>query len=424
MSQNSNCEQHSDKTINEWLASSKLSNDTGTSSLINVVNNSSSTATAATLLNSSCMNLHLTNTLSKSAKSNRLQMNTPNQLRLELAGNCSSLLNDDMDDEPESSSKDETIEKTALRGINILSETTSNDYTAQTFGKRLELGMNNSGGNYYQASQFNRYLVSSPLLSSSSSQKESSVDEEQPKSADLLNGAAVNNSQPATATAKTIQLPPMMMIRSQNIPNGNFNAKISAGFSSSTINDFKASNSNSKPQFNSFTLNRNMESKQPKDRSEYYENASKKDENSLSKMLQDTTFRLSDLFNELSPNINTDYSNRNQQFQSTLPTSIKVSNTSNMYQQFPVVAANSSSPKHEGKTLRPQMLLQTINNGSQGSSSGSQVQHNPSFNKFPNPFGAHTTQPAKSLNTSKFYTNFYRNPNLQANANEHCKNFI
>ncbi len=90
LSQNSNCEQHSDKTINEWLASSKLSNETGTSSLLlNNNGNNTSTNTAATLLlnglDNSCINMN--NSLTKKAKTSlRLMTHTPIQLRRDLIG--------------------------------------------------------------------------------------------------------------------------------------------------------------------------------------------------------------------------------------------------------------------------------------------------------------------------------------------------
>jgi len=90
LSQNSNCEQHSDKTINEWLASSKLSNDTGTSSsLLNNNGNNTSTNTAATLLltgiEHSCVNMH--NSLARNAKASlRLMTHTPIQMRRDLTG--------------------------------------------------------------------------------------------------------------------------------------------------------------------------------------------------------------------------------------------------------------------------------------------------------------------------------------------------
>lgn len=405
LSQNSNCEQNSDKTINEWLASSKLSNDTGTSSLINAANNTS-TNTAATLLN-----VELHNTLTKGSK--RLLINTPQQLRREIAnGNCSSLLNDDLDD-IEHNSSNETLEQSRRRNLGLLSEPTEFNIANSTFNKN---GNNNSNANnYYQSSQFNRFLVSSPLMSTSSSQKENSIED----TSEVKNVEFINSMATPTLT-KTMHMPHMMTIRSQNISNGNFNAKISSGFSNCAINEIKNTNPHNhqihhKPQFNTFTM-------KPKTENSIYEN-SKASSTDLNKMLQDTTFRLSDLFNELSPNLMSNNNNTTstlphnnsssttRNYQGTLPKNSTGGNNMSLFQQFPTIVS-ASSPKHNGSR---QNLLQTT------LPHPSQLQTNTSFNKFPNPHSQFNTNTAGAKSTtSKFYTNFYRNPNLQINQ-ENCK---
>ena len=149
----------------------------------------------------------------------------------------------------------------------------------------------------------------------------------------------------------------------------------------------------------------------PKTDNSIYEN-SKASSTELNKMLQDTTFRLSDLFNELSPNLISNNTNtlphntpRNN-YQGTLPKN-HTNNNMSLFQQFPTMVSVSSPKKHlpnqSNAAGSRQNLLQTT----------LPQQTNTSFNKFPNP------QTAKST-TSKFYTNFYRNPNLQNNQ-ENCK---
>lgn len=402
-----NCEQNSDKSINEWLVSSKLSNDTATGSLINsgaTNNNNISTTTAMTLLNNNDLNDHinmntLMNTLTNQIKSNKMLLSTPSHLRLDLNANC-----DDLDD-------DLNMEKNRLF---LTAETTNNTF------KRDE--NRSSSQSYHQASQFNRYLVSSPLLSTSS-QKDSSSDDNQDK-CDSSNDSNTTPSPSSTSTAQTNVSKTMasMMIRSPQ----NFNAKIST-LSSSNINE----NSKSEQQrllgatpikLNSFMFNKNFETLKSEKSIEkdYYENTNLEDlddNDDLTKILQDTTYRLSDLFNELSPSLIVN--KQNSSTSNYMPSNLSVK--TNLFQQFPSLTNASPPPppppppqqlsNHSGQVNQSrQALLQAINSNSTNQSN---------FNKFPIPF----SNPPSNSNTSKFYTNFYRNPNL-ANSTEHCKNLI
>ncbi len=336
-------------------------------------------------------------------------------------GNCSSLLNAELDDEQTSSNE---ALNNRRRNLSLLTD----QVEFNTFSnKRDELklsgnvncaGSSNNNNNYY--SSFNRFLVSSPLISNASSPKESSGDEALPeqKTHELLNTVGT------AAITKTLHMPPMMTIRSQNIPHGNFNAKITTGFTSSI-----AAPDNNRPQFNTFTMSRNV-NEPTKFESPLYDNP-KGSASDLSKLLNDNNFRFADLFNELSPNLVPNnnpqgtlpknkplYSNR--AFQSTLP---KNQNNMSLFQHFPSMA----SPKHNSVQ---QQSLQQSNTHLQNSrqnllqptiSAATQLQMNSSFNKFPNAFiGTDTTTEAKSSSTSKFYNNFYRNPSLRTDS-DNCK---
>lgn len=465
LSHNSNCtEPHSDKTINDWLASSKLSNDTSGSSLINVAapgnNNTASRITAATILNglnehAGCLgNLH--NTLSKASRSQPARchiLSTPLQLRRDLAnGNCSSLLNsDDLDmDEPTSSNEALTSNnRQRHRHLGLLNDplefNTFNGNNSASKRDELKLSSSaaapstnpNSSANYY--SSFNRFMVSSPLLSNASS---SAHDSSHSGSHQVSPAADPNSTNPellhsvgTAAIAKTLHMPPMMTIRSQNISNGNFNAKITAGTFANPMDHSNGNsngnnsgnyngNSGTRPQFNTFTLSRNMsEANKYSQESPLYDNP-KGSASDLSKLLQDNNFHFADLFNELSPNLvqpnstNTNSTSTstngqnptgtlpkkpslyaaNRAFQSTLPA--KNPAAMSLFQQFPSI---SSSPKHSP------------------ASAATQLQMNSSFNKFPNSFYDTAGEPAKSSSTSKFYNNFYRNPSLRTADSDNCK---
>jgi len=178
------------------------------------------------------------------------------------------------------------------------------------------------------------------------------------------------------------------------MPNGNFNATITAG--------------HQRPQFNTFTLSRGTDSSVYENNTNNATNLIKNSSNSdLSRMLQDTTFRLSDLFNELSPHI--EGNNKNV---STLPSN---SNSRNVYQ--------STLPKSQ---INPISVFSSEQTGG-GSRQNLLIQQNnltpnqANFNKFPNPFMSSTLGTKSANPNSKFYSNLYRNPNLQANA-EICKN--
>ena len=319
-------------------------------------------------------------------------------IKLNLAGNCSSLLNDDIDDDPTSSN--EALEQTRhcnntnLTNLGLLNDPVLDfNSSNNTFSKR-DANNNNSSPQYYQSSQFNRFLVSSPLLSSSS-QKDSSTSDEASASehkSDLLSSLGTS------AMAKAMHLPPMMTIRSHNIPNGNFNAKITS-----------AGHQQPRPQFNTFTLSRATEASVYENNNNNASNQLKNSSNSdLSRMLQDTTFRLSDLFNELSPHLVGNTNNMN-----TLPGN---SNSRNGYQ--------STLPKSQ---VNPMSVFSSEQTGGGGSRQNLLLQQNSlacnqtSFNKFPNPFMSSTLGgKSASSPSSKFYTNLYRNPNLQTTTGN-CK---
>ena len=372
LSQNLNCEQSSDKTINEWLTSSKLSNDTATGSLVNVpANNPGSAATIVLHEHPCALNLH--SSVSKNSKMNKLLLSSPGQLRQELAGNCSSLLNDDLDDE-------------------MGSETNSDKKD-----EMVNLNNKRDDSRSYQSSNLARFLISSPLLTDCGEGQEKM---------DSMN-----------AEAKHMQIPPMMVIRSQNY--GNFNSKITGEDHSqrlltcvpSTL-DTSPKRSNQTRTFNSYSLTRSNDKILEK---EYYENgnmSTQENQEELSKILQDTTYRLSDLFNDLSPNVSHNQQ-QNNKTNNLLQHSFsnKGSNNNTLPHSTFVQSPKMPSFQQDNAPLR-QALLQTIApNGSN--------QQNSTFNKFPNPYKK-PSQSSISSTASKFYTNFYRNPNLSA-SNEQCK---
>jgi len=456
-----NCEQNSDKSINEWLVSSKLSNDTANGSLINsgVTNsNNMSTTTAISILNNtdlitdhiqSCNMSSLMNTLSKNLKSTKLHMNTPNHLRLDLNG-ASTLMHDDMDD-------DSDVEKNAHSRLFLTATTTSTETTGNTFKRDDNRSSSNSNTNnsmcYHQSSQFNRYLVSSPLLSTSS-QKDSSEDSHD-KSTDSSRDTNQTTPSPSSASTQNTNLSKtsMMLIRSPH----NFNAKISAcavdanKIEQQRLLSLQSSNNNNNNsiKLNSFMFNRRNfdNSKQiGHDKTfekDYYENTNMDDysdnvdgnEDDLSKILQDTTFRLSDLFNELSPNLVVSKPNNNTSFMKTPNLSVKTNVKPNLMKQFPSLNSISpppppppppSLPPHQTSSTPSQsQITQTSRQALLQAISQSNNQSN--FKKFPNPFATSTTcnntQPSiTSSNTSKFYTNFYCNPKLSNSVSlEKCK---
>lgn len=396
LTQNLNCEQNSDKSINEWLVSSKLSNDTANGSLVNsgVTNNNNISTTTA--ISSSLNNADLLNTLKMNKK-----ISTPNRLRLELNGNCASILNDEMDDD-----SDTNLEKSHHR-LFLTTETTSNTFKRDE--NRSSSNTNNSM--CYQSSQFNRYLVSSPLLSTSS-QKDCS-DESQDKTGDNTTPSPSSTSTTATNVSKTTT----MLIRSPQ----NFNAKISSCSNALACEQQNLLNSSPSTtntiKLNSFMYNRNLDTKEK----DYYENNNNIDnendeqDDDLTKILQDTTYRLSDLFNELSPSL---IMNKNNNNYLTPTLSIKTGKTkhyhsSNMNNISPPPPPPPPPQLNESR----QALLQAINSNNNNQAN---------FNKFPNPFPSQTMISTTSLQpniTTKFYTNFYRNPNLSnSSSNEKCKN--
>ena len=165
--------------------------------------------------------------------------------------------------------------------------------------------------------------------------------------------------------------------------------------------------------------NRNLDTKEK----DYYENNNNIDDENdeqdddLTKILQDTTYRLSDLFNELSPSL---IMNKNNNNYLTPTLSIKTGKTkhyhsSNMNNISPPPPPPPPPQLNESR----QALLQAINSNNSNQAN---------FNKFPNPFPSQTMISTTLLQpniTTKFYTNFYRNPNLSNSpSNEKCKNIM
>jgi hypothetical protein len=693
LSQNLNCEQNSDKTINDWLASSKLSNDgTGaTGSLMNAIgvsnanssgnNTSTTTATSITInhmdpSNGNMLACHMDSSSSTSSepssssdnsKSSQLYLttNTPpqattaattitstittnsnckptmkngtiinnsNNTNNDLITNCSSLLNDDtIEYENENYSNcnmnkignSDIIEgdDDSMNGLHL-----NGDSSLDTYGRSNEFKLISLGGgiNSNALGQLNKLLISSPLMQTQKNNladakntriSSNQLDNNQNDTESILNkfkenlnlacrsannttsnNTAINNLNakpilnPTLSLAKTIQLPPMMMIRSQNFTtNGNFNAKISTSMSTATVstpimnnesvnicaqraqelleqpdglmskrylnnkkpNEFSSCSSTSprklppapaitssganlanKSQFNSYTLNRNYENEK-----EYYENnynnltsnyntisttpignisnisninnlngklnnmninnnnncSSNNNtnnnenninnnnnnlnvENDLGQLLKDSNFRLSDLFNELSPSLIVNNQSTNTLSNSSNPGSASISllsgnnlnnnnnnnnnnsssnntntssyfghsnflskvssattssneltssinnNFSNFFKQLPTFSSSAIQSKQQ-LTSNPNTLTRTVNglNNNFGTIksytlNGTTPDSSISLGKFPNPFSFKSST-SNSHTKSEAYANFSK-----AQANHHTTN--
>ena len=251
IAKNLHCESNSDKTINEWLAaSSKLSNDSGgNNSLAN--NTSTSGHTMATTIHNrggvTGVETHLiinpssANSASSSAASSASTKQSTNSPRHhELIANCSLLLNDDTDENPSD-----------------LDNNNNTKFGVNSSKQRDELESRLLGNSCYQTPQFNRFLISSPLISSKSKsqlrevasnarkddtsktneaseanceQAQTELTHADPDSESIAKNATVSSSRSNTLSKKSpnSKLPPMMTsMRSHNFTNGNFNAKIS-----------------------------------------------------------------------------------------------------------------------------------------------------------------------------------------------------
>ena len=383
-------------------------------------------------------NVNSNGSSSKNSKSSHgLLSNSPANLRNELLGNCSSLLNDDdLDHE-----------------CGIIKSLNSN----HTIGKSAKL----------QSAQFNRYLISSPLISDNQENFENCRDDDdddddnRSDEAEIKVSNSKSNSNASTSTlSKTMHLPPMMMMRSHNFTNGNFNAKISTSSANKTIvstpslnesqidaqpTRFNPNGTIQKHQFSNFTLNRHFElAKNQVIDKDYYENTNFNDSSEgeaaqksddLNRLFQDTNYKLSDLFNELSPSLilsnnnssnnNTPYSTpiNSNQYQSTQLYTTKLNSTpaatssnsnqnANVFQQFPTFTSSPSSIQLQSassqmNTPTPparQLLLQTTNTNPNAITNSSFV------NRFPNPPFSQNGSATISSTTTKFYNNFYRNP--------------
>ena len=230
-----NIELHSDKTINDWLASSKLSNDTGNGSIINATETTNNTATTI-LLNNSLDKIQCNSNNSnfksmchyESATKALLPAKADNDPFNEATtvSNCkdgdelSPSDQDDDDDDDENDYDDHNMhyeddldEKNELElaSFNKCSKRSTSQFDKDDF--KMD-GLN----------QFSRYLASAAMLNP---QKEYEYNKMN-TSDDESNKKLTITINPAQASTKTLMVPPMMMIRSQNFTNGNFNAKVSA----------------------------------------------------------------------------------------------------------------------------------------------------------------------------------------------------
>jgi hypothetical protein len=172
-------------------------------------------------------------------------------------------------------------------------------------------------------------------------------------------------------------------------------------------------------------FNRNFDKTIEKD---YYENTNLEDFNDnvddLTKILQDTTYRLSDLqetnynfsdlFNELSPitnmNTNSTTTTNKSNYLTTPSLSIKTNLKPNLFQQFPslINVSPPPPPPPPPPQIPPNHSIRSSN------------QSSTNFNKFPNPFTGSTQTNLTSASASKFYSNFYKtNP-----SSEQCKSFV
>ena len=154
------------------------------------------------LVINSTTNSSATSTASSSTKT------STNSPRNDLLANCSLLLNDDTDEN--------NCDMEHLNNANTLGK-----YSAK---QRDELESRLLGSN----SQFNQYLVSSPLISSKSKEiclQKNNEHENNEESEHLDNDSdfkLANNSRSNTLSKKSnAKMPPMMTIRSNNFTNGN-----------------------------------------------------------------------------------------------------------------------------------------------------------------------------------------------------------
>jgi hypothetical protein len=256
------------------------------------------------------------------------------------------------------------------------------------------------------------------------------------------------------ATSQSSSNTPALMLRSQNFSNGNFNAKISAKVNpsnpklilpASSLSDVNcgehqvrfSNNNNNKQsphhinyntqQYQNFTLNKlNYESKKNSQSKEYYDNTTLPSNNSsnnknidlinsmnssdFSKMINDQAFRLSDLFNELSPSLNINNNSAgtnkstflNHKPNMVMNTSSFLTNGNSFSASTPSSTSSAassptnSSPSTQSSLGKPisnqnKSLLIQSNNHANANSNNTHT-----FNKFPVPFNnvstlTHTT---------------------------------
>jgi hypothetical protein len=437
------CDINSDKTINEWLVSSKLSNDTGNNSLINAPLNNNTTKIDVSSCNSG--NTSSSSASSKTSKSSELISTTPtiNLRHEEFLANCSSsLLNDDLDDQ-----------QSFIADNSATNENSKKEFETNSF--------------YQSATQLNKYFTAV----TSKVQKPSPTNE---YNQSIGYKTIKNNNSSTKNLAVNGTLNKLSStLRPTSYKNGNFNAKIST---CSSINFPKTvvttpllnNNENSNTRymtslFNQKTLKTNQQllntsttSKYELDLDkDYYENNTLDNSNinnsntndlvqeDFNKLLKDNTYRLSDLFNELSPSLISTNSTNNSKMEAAAAVasnkkSVSVTNGT-LNRKSPSNPSTTSSFPNPIVTQTPplppsrQTLIQAVNSNN--------------LNKFPNPFaninGSNSNINSNNHNilnsistplsskTSKFYNNFYRtNQQIQINKpstsiinNDQCKDW-
>ncbi len=431
MSHNLQCDINSDKTINEWLVSSKLSNDIGNNSLVNVPLNKNATKIDV----SSCKsgNTASSSASSKTSKSSALISTTPTiHLRhAESFANCSSsLLNEDLDDQQSFVAEN--------------SHTTANEITKKEF---------ESNSFYQSTTQLNRYFATVANTQKSPQRNESSGEKKQNYKTITNDNSSLTKNPPINQTLHKLSL--SSTLRPSNYTNGNFNAKISACNSinfpktivtTSLLNNHDNGNSRyTTSLFNQKSLktcqqllNTSITSKYELDLDkDYYENNTLDNsntndsvQNDFNKFLKENTYRLSDLFNELSPSLISTNSTNNSKIESAAAAASNSKNALNgsLNRKSPPNLSTTSSFPNTIVTQTPplppsrQTLIQAVNSSSNN------------LNKFPNPFANFNDSNsninpnnniilAKSSKTSSFYNNFYRN-NQQNQVKKQCAELV
>jgi hypothetical protein len=285
----------------------------------------------------------------------------------------------------------------------------------------------------------------------------------------------------ATAAQSTANTP-ALMLRSQNFSNGNFNAKISAKVpanprlvlptnSLSDINSFDQARfhaSGSKHQsphhtttnnHHNLTLNKLSYEMSKNSAKEYYDNASaaaaasssnnnnknidlinSMNNSDFSKMINDQAFRLSDLFNELNPNLIVNNNNGTVN-KSTFNNAAKpaTTNTSSFLANNTAMSSSASSASSSptsscqssgignsggGKSLLMQSNHQGGGHHHTGGGGSGKGTH--TFNKFPVPFNGNTLTHTTNRIYNKHNTSHHQqqsSANIYSKINDYQANF-